>query len=77
MTETEVLEFVQEKAIINRRLRVATKSEVFSGVAQEIGWGVLILRVEKMRPGINPREGAEPDYEHVAIDIKRIVSIAF
>ncbi|MCL5292507.1 MAG: hypothetical protein M1548_08285 [Actinobacteria bacterium] len=77
MTEKDLLEFVQEKAIINRTLRVATGHEVFTGTAQEIGWGVLILKIERLRPGIHPGEAAEPSYEQVAIDIGQIVSIAF
>ncbi len=77
MTERELLEFVQEKAIINRTLRVATTHEVFTGTAQEIGWGVLVLKIERVRPGIHPGEVAEPSYEQVAIDIDKIVSIAF
>ena len=77
MNERELLEFVQEKAIINRTLRVATTHEVFTGTAQEIGWGVLVLKIERVRPGIHPEEVAEPSYEQVAIDISKIVSIAF
>lgn len=77
MTEKELLEFVQERSIINKTLRVGTRNEVFTGTAQEIGWGVLILRIERKRPGIHPSDTADVSYEQVAIDTGQIVSIAF
>jgi hypothetical protein len=77
LTEKDLLEFVQEKSIINRALRVATRQEIFTGVAQEIGWGVLVLRVERMRPGIRTSQESDSDYERVAIGIDQITSISF